>query len=701
MSADRIEINGLTIDGPESRDLDDAFWLESDGDMTLLHVSITDVSEKIKPDSELDKKAQEKGFTRYLSDGNNPMLPHYYSENSLSLLEGERRNTITLSVSIDQQGNIDAPLIRKTYLKNKAKLSYKQAEEIMRSPQHPLYDVLNKSHQLAQRLFEKRRNNGAIALYDLNKGIATSEDGVIQQISADESYNSHIIIQEFMILINQVIARFFAENDIPGLYRNHTSKAVAPERETLLKDVDNLMKIGDSERINTLVQKFMLIFNKASYDPIIEGHYALNLPAYMHITSPIRRYVDLVNMRQLNAFLTDEKLPYSNEALRLIGKKINTIKYSYQKEKSSFFKGQAHEQNLEILNNNIDLSTMEDKDFYRLLKTAAYKNKLPPNLHTKISEHLENHKLSVRDMFTILFNSGKSPEWMALKTMVLEALSENIHESTSLLTMASQKRQWPAIRYQREAVGTHPQTFYTTASITIKNKDYESDSQQALTIKNKKVSEQLANFSLLCKILKIDKEIPIPSRYQQQVIDKNTSKNQASSANYVGKLIELCNRKGWPAIQYEYTHEGPSHRPIFEVQAHVLINGTRYCSEKIQGGNKKLGKQLASADLMQKLIDAPASATAMSAEKNINFIGMLNNLMLKQNLEPPCYNFDFSTENGPFKCICTVTQPDDENRKTQAYGASKKNTKKEAAKRMWLLLSGELDKELLNSVESY
>jgi ribonuclease R len=701
MSADRIKINGLTIDGSESRDLDDAFWLESVGDMTLLHVSITDVSDKIKPDSALDKMAQEKGFTRYLSDGNNPMLPHEYSENSLSLLEGKCRNTITLSVSIDQEGNIDVPLIRKTYLHNQAKLSYKQAEEIMRSPQHPLYEVLNQAHQLAQRLFEKRRNDGAIALYDLNKGIATSEDGVIQQISADESYNSHIIIQEFMILINQVIARFFAENDIPGLYRNHTSKAVAPERESLLKDVDNIMKIGDSERIKTLVQKFMLIFNKASYDPVIEGHYALNLPAYMHITSPIRRYVDLINMRQLSAFLTDEKLPYSIDALRLIGKHINTIKFSYQKEKSSFFKGQAHEQNVEILNNNIDLSTMEGNDLHRLLKTAAYKNKLPPNLHTKISEHLENHKLSVRDMFTILFNSGKSPEWMALKTMVLEALSENIHESTSLLTMVSQKRQWSAIRYQREAVGEQPQTFYTIASMTIKNKDYDSDSQKELTIKNKKVSEQLANFNLLCKILKIDKEILIPSRYQQQDVDKNTSKNQAAVANYVGKLVELCNRKGWPTVQYEYTHEGPSHQPIFEVQAHILIKDTHYYSEKIQGGNKKLGKQLASADLMQKLVDVPTSASATGVEKSANFIGMLNNLMLKQNQEPPCYNFDFSEENGPFKCICTVTQPDDENKKTQAYGASKKNTKKEAAKRMWLLLSHEIDKDVLDSIESY
>jgi len=701
MSTDRIEMNGLTIDGSESRDLDDAFWLESTEDTTLLHISITDVGDKISPNSALDQKAQEKGFTRYLSHGNKPMLPHEYSEGSLSLLEGELRNTLTLSVAIDQYGNTDTPTIRKTCLKNKAKLNYKQAEEIMGSPEHPLYEVLNKAHQLAQNLFDKRQHEGAIALYDLNKGIATSEDGVIQQISADESYNSHIIIQEFMILINQVIARFFAENDIPGLYRNHTSKAVAPERDTLLKDVNNVMKMGDSERINTLVQKFMLIFNKASYDPIIEGHYALNLPAYMHITSPIRRYVDLVNLRQLSAFLTDDPLPYSFETLKVIGKKLNAVTSHYQKEKSSFFKGQAHQKNIEILHNNDDLADIDDKDFYRLLKTAAYKNTLPENLHAKISKHLVNHKLSVREMFIILFNSGKSVEWMALKTMVLEALSENIHNATSLLTMALQKRNWPAVSYQREAVGEMPQTFFTVAFVTIKGKDYVSTSQEELTINNKKVSEQLANFDLLCQILQIDKKIPIPQRYQQQEMQNSTQQNPISLANYVGKLVELCNEKGWSTVQYEYSHEGPSHQPIFEVQANIMINGTPYCSEKIQSGNKKAGKQQASADLMQKLLELPASVSATDTKKATNFIGMLNNLMLKQNQDPPSYNFDFSEENGPFKCICTVTQPDAADQSTQAYGASKKNTKKMAAEKMWRLLSREMDKELLHSVESY
>lgn len=309
LSKDRKKITGLTIDGSDSRDLDDAFWLETmdeDGS-TLLHISIADVGEQIALNSDIDQKAQKSCTTHYFAHSNRPMLPRQYAEDLLSLLAHVERNTLTFSIPIHPNGEIGQPSIQLTRLTSRAKLSYQSAEAIMRQVQHPLHAVLNKAHDLAHKLFAQRRKNGALTLYDLKKGYATSEDGVIQAITADESYNSHIIIQEFMILVNQAAARFFAEHEIPGLYRNHTSKAVAPEREILLKDIDNVITMNSIERLETLANKFTLIFNKAHYAPVIEGHYALNLPAYMHITSPIRRYADLVNIRQLRAFIAGDR----------------------------------------------------------------------------------------------------------------------------------------------------------------------------------------------------------------------------------------------------------------------------------------------------------------------------------------------------------------------------------------------------------
>ena len=334
----RIRTEGITIDGPRARDLDDAFWLEEKGDGYILHVSIADVGYNIKADSFIDIEARKRCFTRYLKHANLPMFPHKYSEGVLSLLHGKNRPAITISIPIDSLGETKTPTIRKTVLKNKAKLSYEKAALIMESAKHQYNEVLKNSHDLAQLLFRKRRKSGAITIYSLHNRLTTTEEGLVKMISPEDAFNSHILIQEFMILTNQIVAVFFANNNIPGLFRNHTSKAISPDRNLLLSDVNNVINLGDIGRIETLVERFALIFNKAEYSPIIKGHFSLNLPAYMHITSPIRRFADLVNIRQLSAFISNKKLPYSMSELVEIGKHINDVALAYKEEKNEYFR---------------------------------------------------------------------------------------------------------------------------------------------------------------------------------------------------------------------------------------------------------------------------------------------------------------------------------------------------------------------------
>ena len=91
----RERVEGITIDGPDSKDLDDAIYLEKDGFGWVLHVSISDVASGVGMGSDLDKEAYERGFTRYFADGSNaPMLPRDLSEDKLSLLSGQDRHTI-------------------------------------------------------------------------------------------------------------------------------------------------------------------------------------------------------------------------------------------------------------------------------------------------------------------------------------------------------------------------------------------------------------------------------------------------------------------------------------------------------------------------------------------------------------------------------------------------------------------------------
>ena len=697
---DRSMVEGLTIDGSDSRDLDDAFWLESVAEGYILHISITDVGAEIAVGSDLDQAAQKKCFTRYMRHGNDPMLPHDYSEQSLSLLADKQRLTLTVSIPIDEYGQSQAPTIRKTVLKSKAKLTYQQADKIMASPEHPWHEMLNHCHILSKALFQQRQNNGAIALYNLKKGLITSEDGSIQTLSADESYNSHILIQEFMILVNEVVARFFAEQQIPALYRNHTSKAVAPERNTVLEDVNYALAIGDQERISTLIEKFTLIFNKAEYAPVIAGHYALNLPAYTHMTSPIRRYADLVNIRQLSAFISGETLPYTQAQLVLIGEQINTIGLKYRKDQEKYFKKAKFHKRLKLLNEDEFLLT-EEHNFSKMLNVAIASNQLPPTLLAEINSRLVAGELTPREVFAILLQTQVSEAWLSLKSRLLHQMAQQLYMATSVITIAVQKLHWQAIKYDTRQIDASPAKFFTTASTQIKDKPFVSISQKTLPngISNKKISQQLANLSLLANIIEIDLDIATTYAFQEEdcgILDnthlespiEKTSSTHQPNINYVGKLVELYQQKGWNAPEYEYSQKGLAHQPLFLMQAHITIGDKLYSSDEKASSNKKMVKQLAAANLIDKIAHLSAEISPPpSKQPKENFIGRLNNRFQQQQLDLPHYRFDYSEDKmshlGQFKCICVVVDHQGHSQEAIAYGSSKKAAKYDVAKIMW------------------
>ncbi len=687
----RKPIEGLTIDSPSSYDLDDAFWLENVENGYILHISITDVGEQIPLDSPLDKAAYQRCFTRYLRESNVGMFPHHYSEDALSLLAGKARNTITLSIPIDDDANTQMPTIHKTLLRSKAKLSYESAAVIMADSSHPYHQALNKSYQLSQILFQKRRQNGAISLYNLQQGLATSEDGVLQRIAPEKAYNSHILIQEFMILSNQLIARFFAEHDIPALYRNHTTRAVAPPRDSLIEDIDNAVNLGNVERIETLISKFALIFNKAEYAPIIEGHYALNLPAYTHFSSPIRRYADLVNIRQLGAFIAGETLPYSNEDLAEIGQHINDVTDEYKRKQGQFFKKKQYKQQLDLLDEN-DYSGLNSNEFYVLLKAAISENRLSDYLEDEINARLQNKSLSHREIFLVLFRAKNLDQWQVLRRSIMKSMSENLADSTTLLAMASQTFQWQVISYQTEMIhNAVTPSFATIATLKTHNKQYLSDCQKNnINIKTKKLSEQLANYNLLAKVLKID--LDFPDFYKKSSLDtvsedaiKQVHSQPQATINAVGKLVELYQKKGWENVQYHYKEKGESHRPIFQVEASITINGQEYLACVEKSAAKKTVKQFAAAQLIETIKHLPKSKKKSAEQTTENFIGLLNNYMQIRRQDLPYYEFDLVERSGieQFQCSCIVVKKDKTTLNTVAYGINKKFAKKSAAKLMW------------------
>lgn len=347
----RKKIDGLTIDGASSKDLDDALWVEKKEDGWILHISIADVSALVQPESYLDQEAFRKVFTRYFQGSNDPMLPHILSENSLSLLQNQKRPTLTFSVPIKDDFEIGEPTFSKTFLESQKRFTYEEVDEILKNEQnHPLQKQLQDLQKIAQNLSQKRKK---------------------KKKKKVKPASSHTIVEESMLLANEAIATYCKENDIPILFRNQSQKKnQSPSKQVLLSQ-----EISSSEKtIQNLKERFFDVYNnfvlfcernrlplfgkdhilkvknrvrnkiffkvldknkngtsdpqKAQYSPEPQGHDGLKMTAYTHGTSPIRRYADLINHRIFSVIAeqTEQEkthLPYSKEQLQLIADRIN------------------------------------------------------------------------------------------------------------------------------------------------------------------------------------------------------------------------------------------------------------------------------------------------------------------------------------------------------------------------------------------
>jgi ribonuclease R len=239
----RPQVQGITIDGPDSRDLDDAIWIEPTDTGAILSVHIADVAELVTPGSILDKGAIARTQTQYFKVGNAPMLPRPLSENKLSLLAHQDRPTLTVQVTLNQNAEIQQTDLFESWLKSSKRFDYGEAFAAKADSDSPFSEMLSQAQQWAERLYQQRLENGAIGGRVTQLGGWLNEEG---SLVSGECTNSQLIIQEFMILANRAVAEWLAERDIPALYRNHTARAIAPDRETMYQ---TLLTLGSSAAI--------------------------------------------------------------------------------------------------------------------------------------------------------------------------------------------------------------------------------------------------------------------------------------------------------------------------------------------------------------------------------------------------------------------------------------------------------------------
>ena len=307
----------VTIDPDDARDFDDAIHVEKiENGGWRLGVHIADVAAYVEPESALDREARRRGNSVYLPDRVIPMLPERLSNGVSSLNPGVDRLTHSVFIHFDRNGNAKGARFARSVIRSANRLSYKQAYAILKSPPRDrLSERLHVAWELARLLRQKRFAHGSLDLDFPEVKVWLDEAGKPVRLERVENDESHQLIEEFMLAANEAVARELKNRAVPAIYRIHENpdpEKLTEYREFVLSfgykvgdlthraEVQGLLaSIRGKPEEQALKIGLLKSLKRARYFPQPLGHYGLAKANYLHFTSPIRRYADLVVHRAL------------------------------------------------------------------------------------------------------------------------------------------------------------------------------------------------------------------------------------------------------------------------------------------------------------------------------------------------------------------------------------------------------------------
>lgn len=309
----------ITIDGDDSKDFDDAIYVKKLTDNTYtLGVYIADVSHYVTFSSPLDKEAYKRGTSVYLADRVIPMLPRELSNGICSLNEGVNRLVLAIIMQVDAKGRVLDSKITEGVIKSRHRMTYNKVNQILegneglRSEYADIVSMLIEANELHKIIRTKREKEGSLDFDIPEYSFILNPDGSPKQIVTRTRYDAEKLIEDFMILANEEIAKHMTRLDLPFLYRIHdkpdeekmnnffaymgdTSAPKKNKNGLNPKQVQQILKsIEDNPQGQILNQLLLRSMAKAKYSSQNIGHYGLALKNYCHFTSPIRRYPDLI-----------------------------------------------------------------------------------------------------------------------------------------------------------------------------------------------------------------------------------------------------------------------------------------------------------------------------------------------------------------------------------------------------------------------
>ena len=322
----------FTIDGDDTKDIDDAISVERLGKNYKLGVHIADVSNYVKVGTNLYESAFSRGTSSYLADTVIPMLPHQLSNGICSLNPEVVRLTISCVMTIDENGKVIDYDIFPSYIKSRKQMTYKNVnkildENIIPEGYEPFADTLKTMHELAMILRKEKTSRGYIDFGIDEAKIIQDENGKAIDVVKRVQGTGEKLIEDFMIAANETVATHISNMDLPFIYRVHD----LPNAEKI-EDFTNLIKqmgyqihtnlnkitpvtmqnllneFRDKDEFVILSDMLLRSMKKAIYSTNNIGHFGLASKNYTHFTSPIRRFPDLTVHRLLRTYLFENRI---------------------------------------------------------------------------------------------------------------------------------------------------------------------------------------------------------------------------------------------------------------------------------------------------------------------------------------------------------------------------------------------------------
>lgn len=304
----RLDLTNLkvyTIDDESTKEIDDGLSIEflEDGQQRIW-VHIADPTRLLTPGDELDLEARRRTTTLYLPTGMVPMFPSELATGPMSLIQGKICCALSFGIILDETGavidyTIHASLIKPTY-----RLTYDDVDEMLQLKIKPEPEI-HALNDWAKQRFKWRQSQGSISIYMPESVIKVKGEGEEITVEVLDDSPSRELVAEMMIMAGEVGAKYGQKHNIPLPYRSQPQPELPPEAELMLLPAGPVR--------STAMRRCM---PKSEMGTMPARHASLALETYVQVTSPIRRYSDLLAHFQIKAHLREEPLPFSREEMQ-------------------------------------------------------------------------------------------------------------------------------------------------------------------------------------------------------------------------------------------------------------------------------------------------------------------------------------------------------------------------------------------------